>query len=137
MLRPPATPPTDLAAQISYEKAYASTLVVQSEVPAWTGNDGSTSWGDYLNWTGGLPSTTSAPFPLLASTNPNLPKQTAANFLNAIKTNTTITLDGNQSKGHTQEDAEHKRLHVTLQPSGTVQSLHVASVRRWKPSRLH
>ena len=88
---------TDLAAQISYEKAYASTLVVQSELPAWTGNDGSTSWGDYLNWTGGLPSTTSAPFPLLASTNPNLPKQTTANFLNAIKTNTTITLDGNQS----------------------------------------
>jgi hypothetical protein len=88
---------TDLAAQISYEKAYASTLVVQSELPAWTGNDGSTSWGDYLNWTGGLPSTTSAPFPLLASTNPNLPKQTAANFLNAIKTNTAITLDGNQS----------------------------------------
>jgi hypothetical protein len=88
---------TDLAAQISYEKAYASTLVVQSELPAWTGNDSSTSWGDYLNWTGGLPSTTSAPFPLLASTNPNLPKQTAANFLNAIKTNTAITLDGNQS----------------------------------------
>jgi hypothetical protein len=88
---------TDLAAQISYEKAYASTLVVQSELPAWTGNDGSTSWGDYLNWTGGLPSTTSAPFPLLASTNPNLPKQTAANFLNAIKANTAITLDGNQS----------------------------------------
>jgi hypothetical protein len=88
---------TDLAAQISYEKAYASTLVVQSELPAWTGNDGSTSWADYLNWTGGLPSIASAPFPLLASTNPNLPKQTAANFLNAIKSNTAITLDGNQS----------------------------------------
>jgi hypothetical protein len=90
-------PATDLAAQISYEKAYASTLVVQSEVPMWTGNDGTTSWSDYLNWTGGLPSSTGAPYPLLASTNPNLPKQTTANFLNAIKSNTTITLDGNQS----------------------------------------
>jgi autotransporter-associated beta strand protein len=88
---------TDLAAQVSYERAYASTLVVQTEVPAWTGNDGTTSWNDYLNWTGGLPSTTSAPYPLLASTNPNLPLQTAANFLTAIQANTTITLDGNQS----------------------------------------
>jgi hypothetical protein len=88
---------TDLAAQISYERAYASTLVVQTEVPAWTGNDGTTSWADYLNWTGGLPSTVSAPFPLLASTNPDLPKQTAANFLTAITANTTITLDGDQS----------------------------------------
>jgi hypothetical protein len=90
-------PTVDLANQEAYEKAYASTLVVQTEVPAWTGNDGTTSWADYLNWTGGLPSTTSAPFPLLASTNPNLPKQTAANFLTAITANTTITLDGNQS----------------------------------------
>jgi len=90
-------PATDLANQEAYEKAYASTLVVQTEVPAWTGNDGNASWADYLNWTGGLPSTASAPYPLLASTNPNLPKQTTANFLNAVKANTTITLDGNQS----------------------------------------
>lgn len=91
-------PATDLAAQISYEKAYASTLVTQSELPAWTNNDGTGSWNDYLNWTGGLPSTTAAPFPLLAATNPNLPKQTAANFLaNATRQNTTITLDGDQS----------------------------------------
>ena len=88
---------TDLASQISYERAYASTLVVQTEVPAWTGNDGTTSWADYLNWTGGLPSTLNGPFPLLAATNPNLPKQTTASFLTAIKANTTITLDGNQS----------------------------------------
>jgi autotransporter-associated beta strand protein len=88
---------TDLANQVAYEKAYASTMVVQTEVPAWTGNDGTASWNDYLNWTGGLASTVSAPYPLLASTNPNLPKQTTANFLNAITTPTTITLDGNQS----------------------------------------
>jgi hypothetical protein len=88
---------TDLANQEAYEKAYASTLVTQSEVPTWTGNDGTASWNDYLNWTGGLPSTTSAPFPLLASTNPNLPFQTTANFMGAIQANTTITLDGNQS----------------------------------------
>jgi autotransporter-associated beta strand protein len=86
-----------LAAQISYEEAYASTLVVQSEIPTWTGEDGTGSWSDYLNWTGGLPSTVNAPYPLLASTNPNLPKQTAANFLDTIQTPTTITLDGNQS----------------------------------------
>ncbi len=90
-------PTVDLANQIAYEKAYASTMVVQTEVPTWTGNDGSDSWNDYLNWTGGLPSTTSAPYPLLASTNPNLSKQTTANFEGAIKTNTAITLDGNQS----------------------------------------
>ena len=84
------------AAQISYERAYASTLVTQTEVPAWTGNDGSGSWADYLNWTGGLPSTTSPPFPLLAASNPTLPKQTTANFFNA-PANTVITLDGSQS----------------------------------------
>jgi hypothetical protein len=89
---------TDLAAQLSYERAYAATMVVQSEVPTWTGNGGtSTSWNDGFNWTGGLPSTTKAPFPLLAATNPNLPKQTNANFLNTIRTNTTVTLDGDQS----------------------------------------
>jgi hypothetical protein len=81
----------------SYEAAYASTMVVQTEVPTWTGEDGSTSWADYLNWTGGLPSTVNAPYPLLATTNPNLPKQTAANFLDTIQTPTTITMDGNQS----------------------------------------
>lgn len=90
-------PTVDLANQLAYEKAYASTMVVQTEVPTWTGNDGTDSWNDYLNWTGGLPSTTSAPYPLLASTNPNLPKQTTANFYGAISANTTITLDGNQS----------------------------------------
>ena len=84
------------AAQISYERAYASTLVTQTEVPAWTGNDGSSSWADYLNWTGGLPSTVNPPFPLLAASNPNLPKQTTANFFNA-PANTVITLDGSQS----------------------------------------
>ena len=84
------------AAQISYERAYASTLVTQTEIPAWTGNDGTGSWADYLNWTGGLPSTTSPPFPLLAASNPNLPKQTTANFFNA-PANTVITLDGSQS----------------------------------------
>jgi hypothetical protein len=87
----------DLANQLAYEKAYASTLVTQSEIPAWTNNDGTNSWNDYLNWTGGLPSTTAAPYPLLASYDPNLPKQTAANFLTAITANTSITLDGNQS----------------------------------------
>ena len=96
----PKTPPpalrSKLAAQISYERAYASTLVAQTEIPAWTGNDGNGSWADYLNWTGGLPSTVSPPFPLLAATNPNLPKQTTANFFNA-PTNTVITLDGSQS----------------------------------------
>ena len=60
----------DLANQLAYERAYASTLVTQTEVPAWTGNDANTSWADYLNWTGGLPSTTSAPFPLLATYDP-------------------------------------------------------------------
>ncbi|HWB54856.1 MAG TPA: hypothetical protein VG722_11710, partial [Tepidisphaeraceae bacterium] len=68
-------PGTDSATLQSYEKAYASTMVLQSELPCWTGNDSDitgNSWADYLNWTGGLPSTTSAPYPLLASTNPNL-----------------------------------------------------------------
>jgi hypothetical protein len=89
---------TDLAAQLSYERAYAATMVVQTEVPTWTGNSGtSTSWNDGFNWTGGLPSTTKHPFPLLAATNPNLPKQTSANFLNTIRANTTVTLDGDQS----------------------------------------
>jgi hypothetical protein len=84
---------------ISYENAYASTMVVQTEVPCWTGNNASVtgnSWADYLNWTGGLPSTTSVPFPLLAASNPNLPKQTSANFYN-LPASTLITLDGNQS----------------------------------------
>ncbi|HWB53805.1 MAG TPA: dockerin type I repeat-containing protein [Tepidisphaeraceae bacterium] len=81
----------------SYENAYASTMVVQSEVPCWTGNDGTGSWNDYLNWTGGLPSTTNDPYPLLAAANPGLPRQTTANFLNTIQTPTTITLDGNQT----------------------------------------
>ncbi len=92
-------PTIDLAAQISYERAYASTLVTQTEIPAWTGNDGTGSWADYLNWTGGLPSTTSSPFPLLAASNPALPKQTTANFFNA-SANTVITLDGLQSITH-------------------------------------
>jgi hypothetical protein len=53
---------TDLAAQLSYERAYASTLAVQTEVPTWTGNSGTDlSWSNYLNWTGGLPSTTQNP----------------------------------------------------------------------------
>ena len=86
--------PTGRADQL--RRAYASTLVTQTEIPAWTGNDGSGSWADYLNWTGGLPSTVNPPFPLLAASNPNLPKQTTANFFNA-PANTTITLDGNQS----------------------------------------
>lgn len=90
-------PSIDAGIQESYEAAYDSTLVTQTEIPAWTGIDGSTSWNDYLNWTGGLPSTISAPYPLLASDDPNLPKQTTANFLTAIQANTTITLDGNQS----------------------------------------
>lgn len=90
-------PSVDLANQLAYEEAYASTLVTQSEVPAWTDNDGTNSWNDYLNWTGGLPSTTSNPYPLLASYDPNLPKQTAANFENAIKAPTVITLDAAQS----------------------------------------
>ncbi|HWB54678.1 MAG TPA: hypothetical protein VG722_10815, partial [Tepidisphaeraceae bacterium] len=93
----------DDATRISYEKAYASTLVVQTEVPCWTGNDSSVtgdSWADYLNWTGGLPSTVNAPYPLLATANPNLSKQTAANFLsnaNLSAGGTTVTLDGSQS----------------------------------------
>jgi autotransporter-associated beta strand protein len=88
----------DLATQLSYERAYAATMVVQSEIPTWTGNSGtSTSWNDGFNWTGGLPSTTKHPFPLLATTNPNLPKQTNANFLGTIRANTTVTLDGDQS----------------------------------------
>jgi hypothetical protein len=84
---------------ISYENAYASTMVVPTEVPCWTGNNASVtgnSWADYLNWTGGLPSTSGAPFPLLAASNPNLPKQISANFYN-LPTSTVVTLDSDQS----------------------------------------
>jgi hypothetical protein len=89
---------TDLANQLSYERAYAATMVVQTEVPTWTGNAGTTNtWGDGFNWTGGLPSTTQHPFPLLAATNPNLLRQTTANFFDTIKSNTTVTLDGNRT----------------------------------------
>jgi hypothetical protein len=89
---------TDLAAQFSYERAYASTLTVQSEIPTWTGNAGTTNtWADGFNWAGGLPSTTQNPYPLLAPTNPDLPKQTTANLFKTIKVNTTITLDADQS----------------------------------------
>ncbi|HEX8522916.1 MAG TPA: hypothetical protein VF669_11705 [Tepidisphaeraceae bacterium] len=87
----------DLTNQINYERAYAATLVVQTEVPTWTGNGGTSSWANGFNWTGGLPSTVNAPYPLLASTNPTLAKQTTANFFNTIKFGTIVTLDGNQS----------------------------------------
>ncbi|HWB53037.1 MAG TPA: dockerin type I repeat-containing protein [Tepidisphaeraceae bacterium] len=93
----------DNATLTSYEKAYASMLVTPTEVPCWTGNNSDVtgnSWADYLNWTGGLPSTTSDPYPLLAANNTNLPKQIAANFLdnaNPLPSGTIITLDGNQS----------------------------------------
>ena len=96
----------DNATILSYVKAYASAMVLQSEVPCWTGNNSDVtgnSWSDYLNWTGGLPSTVNAPYPLLASANPNLPKQTSASFLanaNPSASGTTITLDGNQSITH-------------------------------------
>jgi hypothetical protein len=110
----------DLAAQLSYERAYASTLVVQSEVPTWTGNSGADlSWSNYLNWTGGLPSTTQHPFPLLASTNPDLPKQTTANLYNTIRVDTTVTLDGNQSVTTLGFDSPY---HYTIAP-GTGGSL--------------
>jgi len=94
---------SDWATLQSYENAYASTLVVQTELPCWTGNNSNitgNTWSDYTNWTGGLPSTVNAPYPLLASANPNLPKQTAANFFsraNPSAPGITITLDGNQS----------------------------------------
>ncbi len=91
---------------ISYENAYASTMVVQTEVPCWTGNNASVtgnSWADYLNWTGGLPTTTQFPYDPLLNNSYNvglIQHQTAANFFsnaNPSAAGTTITLDGNQS----------------------------------------
>ncbi|HEX5472968.1 MAG TPA: hypothetical protein VFW73_13835 [Lacipirellulaceae bacterium] len=119
---------------ISYENSYASTMVVPTEIPCWTGNNASVtgnSWADYLNWTGGLPSTTSAPFPLLAASNPNLPKQTSANFYNLPAT-TIITLDGNQSVTNLLFSSSNS---VTIGPgtggsltmTGTAASISVAS----------
>ncbi len=124
---------TDLAAQLSYERAYASTMVVQSEVPTWIGNSGTdNSWSNYLNWTGGLPSTTQNPYPLLALSNPTLPKQTTANLYNTIAANTTITLDGNQSVTHLGFDSPNS---YTIAPgsggsltiTGTAATLNVLS----------
>lgn len=94
------------AALVSYVNAYASTMVLPTEIPCWTGNDSSitgNSWADYLNWTGGRPSTTQFPYDPLLNNAANagvIPQQTAANFLshaNPSSSGTTITLDGNQS----------------------------------------
>ena len=113
------------ATLLSYVNAYASTMVLQTEIPCWTGNNSSitgNSWADYLNWTGGLPSTTQFPYDPLLNNSYNvgvIQHQTAANFLsnaNPSAGGTTITLDGNQSITTMTFDSPHS---YTIAP-GTV-----------------
>src|SRR6185437_13915307 len=113
--------------------AYASTMVLQTEIPCWTGNNSSVSgnsWADYLNWTGGLPSTTQFPYDPLLNNSYNvgvIQHQTAANFLsnaNPSAGGTTITLDGNQSITTMTFDSPHS---YTIAP-GTGGSLTLAGL---------
>ena len=117
-------------------------MVLQTEIPCWTGNNSSitgNSWADYLNWTGGLPSTTQFPYDPLLNNSYNvgvIQHQTAANFLsnaNPSAGGTTITLDGNQSITTMTFDSPHS---YTIAP-GTGGSLTLTGRGPPSPSRRH